>query len=59
MGIQVNSNGEELCTEHAHRSRVACAACQLTRQPALAFAWIVVGEQMCGPRVPVIPQPGP
>jgi integrase family protein with SAM-like domain len=55
--IQVNSNGEELRPEEAHCPRVPCAAWQFTRQPALAFAWIVVGQQVRRARVPVVSQP--
>ena len=55
--FQIDPNGEELRPEEAHRPRAPGAARQLTRQPLLAFAWIVVGEQVRRARVSVVPQP--
>ena len=53
--IQINSNSEELRPEEVHRPRIAGTARQLSCQPALALARIVVREQMRRTSVPVIP----
>jgi hypothetical protein len=54
-GIQIDPNGEEFRPEKAHRPRVPGTTRQLISQPALALTRIVVREQMCRARVPVIP----
>jgi len=55
--FQINPNGEELRPEEAHRPSRS-RRCSAVDPPAwLAFAWIVVGEQVRRARVSVVPQP--
>ena len=55
--VQINPNAEELRSEEAHRPCVPGTARQLSCQPALALTRIVVREQMCSARLPVIRKP--
>ncbi len=55
--IQINPYREQLGPEKADRGGVAGTASQLLSEPALAFARIVVGQHMCGARVPARPEP--
>ena len=52
--VQINSNGEELRSEEPHRPRIPGTARQMIRQSALALTRIVLREQMCCTRMPVI-----
>jgi hypothetical protein len=56
-GIEINPNSQEVGPEETHSSRILGATGYLAREPVLALARIIVGQQTCCASVPPSAEP--